>query len=72
MEYEINTIEEIENQIIEGKTGMLTYFEILSLAVQIQRNQILEIGLVLNRKNKVPTSVKAIATALGDTNDTIK
>ena len=40
-------------------------FEILSLAIQIERNQILENGLVVSSSDKYPVGLEAIAIALG-------
>lgn len=41
----------------------LTDFELLTLAIQIERNQILENGLVVGNSN--PSALEAIAYALG-------
>jgi len=41
----------------------LTEFELLTLAIQIERNQILENGLVVGNSN--PSGLEAIAYALG-------
>jgi hypothetical protein len=43
----------------------LSDFEILSLAIQIERNQILENGLVVSSSDKHPVGLEAIAIALG-------
>ncbi|SDX58611.1 hypothetical protein [Flavobacterium degerlachei] len=43
----------------------LTEFEILTLAIQIERNEILENGLVVSSKDNEPTGIEAIAIALG-------
>jgi hypothetical protein len=43
----------------------LTEFEILTLAIQIERNEILENGLVVSSKDSEPTGIEAIAIALG-------
>jgi len=43
----------------------LSDFEILSLAIQIERNQILENGLVVSSSDKHPSGLEAIAIALG-------
>lgn len=40
-------------------------FEILSLAIQIERNAILENGLGVNTNDKTPSNLEAIAIALG-------
>jgi len=51
----------------ELKSGYstLTEFELLSLAIQIERNQLLENGLNISRTDKYPASLEAIAIALG-------
>ena len=43
----------------------LTDVEALTIAVQIQRNQILENGLVVSRSDGTPTGLEALAIALG-------
>jgi len=43
----------------------LSDFELLSLAIQIERNQLLEYGLNVSRGDKYPASLEAIAIALG-------
>lgn len=43
----------------------LSDFEILSLAVQIQRNQIIQNGLVVSASDKYPSGLEAIAISLG-------
>ena len=43
----------------------LTDVEALTIAVQIQRNQILENGLVVSRTDKTPTGLEALAIILG-------
>jgi len=50
----------------------LSDFELLSLAIQIERNQLIENGLSISRLDKHPPSLEAIAIALGYTNDQIK
>jgi len=47
----------------------LTEFELLSLAIQIERNQLLENGLNISRSDNYPASLGAIAIALGYTNE---
>ena len=42
-------------------------FEILSLSIQIERNQILENGLVVSASDKTPSGLEAIGIALGFT-----
>lgn len=44
---------------------MFTDFELLSLSIQIERNQILQNGLNVSNSNKHPASLEAIAIALG-------
>lgn len=46
----------------------LSDFELLTLAIQIERNQLLENGLNISRSDNYPTSLEAIAFALGYTN----
>ncbi|MGL4585125.1 MAG: histidine kinase [Flavobacterium sp.] len=46
----------------------LTDFEVLKLAIQIERNQILENGLVVSTDDSSPAGLEAIAIALGYTN----
>ena len=45
----------------------LTEYEILTLAIQIERNEILENGLVVSTNNNTPSGIEAIASALGNT-----
>ena len=47
-------------------------FEIVSLAVQIERNQILENGLNVSTDDSKPGSLEAIATALGYTDSRVR
>ncbi len=49
----------------------LSNFELLSLAIQIERNQIFEYGLNVSRTDNHPTSLEAIAIALGYTSDDV-
>jgi hypothetical protein len=46
----------------------LTLYEALTLAVQIQRNNILENGLAVSRTDKTPPALEAIAMSLGYSN----
>ena len=46
----------------------LTDFEVLTLAIQIERNQILENGFVVSTSDKNPSGLEAIAIALGYSN----
>ncbi len=43
----------------------LSDFEILSLSIQIERNQILENGLAVSTSDSCPVGLEAIANALG-------
>lgn len=43
----------------------LNDFELLSLAIQIERNTILENGLVVSSDDKLPSGLEAVAMALG-------
>ncbi|RYE57755.1 MAG: histidine kinase [Sphingobacteriales bacterium] len=45
----------------------LSEFEALTLAIQIERNQLLENGLVISRNDSNPTALEAISIALGYT-----
>ena len=54
---------------LKNEYPKLSDFEILSLSIQIERNQILENGLNVNYTNNSPSSLEAIAIALGFTND---
>lgn len=46
----------------------LTEYEILTLAIQIERNEILENGLVVSSNDNVPSGIETIAISLGYTN----
>ena len=71
MKVEIENYNRIAKQLKE-EYSKLSDFEILSLAIQIQRNQILENGLVVSSLNKYPSALEAIAMALGyEGNDSI-
>lgn len=50
----------------------LTQFETLTLAIQIQKNQILENAFNVSRTDQNPSAFEAIAIALGYTNDQFK
>jgi hypothetical protein len=50
----------------------LTEFERLSLAIQIERNQLLENGLNISKNDRHPASLEAIAIALGYTDEQFK
>jgi len=43
----------------------LSEFELLSIATQLQRNQILEAGLNVSKKDEYPSALEAISIALG-------
>lgn len=43
----------------------LTQYEILTLSIQIERNEILENGLVVSSNDDVPSGIEAIAISLG-------
>lgn len=64
MKLEIKDYSQIAEQ-LKGEYSKLSDFEILSLAIQIQRNQILENGLAVSSLNKFPSALEAIAIALG-------
>lgn len=64
MKVEIENYGKIAKQLREEYTR-LSDFEILSLAIQIERNQILENGLVVSTLDKYPSGLEAIAIALG-------
>lgn len=65
MRSEIRSIYEIEKE-LKTNYPKLTEFEILSLAVQIERNEILENGLVVSRNDRTPSGLEAIVRALLD------
>lgn len=46
----------------------LSDFEILSLAIQIERNYLIENGLNVSKNDSHPASLEAIAIAMGFTN----
>ncbi len=52
---------------IKKEYPKLSDFEILSLSIQIERNQILENGLVVSATDKTPSGLEAIGIALGFT-----
>ncbi|WP_343695765.1 histidine kinase [Flavobacterium sp.] len=64
MKLEIENYNRIAKQLKE-EYSKLSDFEILSLAIQIQRNQILENGLAVSSSDKHPSALEAIAIALG-------
>ncbi|WP_427875354.1 histidine kinase [Flavobacterium sp. MMS24-S5] len=64
MKLQIENYNRIAKQ-LKDEYSKLSDFEILSLAIQIQRNQILENGLVVSSSDKHPSALEAIAIALG-------
>lgn len=64
MEMQIQNYNRIAKELKE-EYSKLSDFEILSLAIQIQRNQILENGLAVSSSDKYPSALEAIAIALG-------
>lgn len=50
----------------------LSDFEVLKLAIQIQRNQILKAGLNVSSSDKHPSALEAIAISLGYTDEQLK
>lgn len=64
MKSEIEDYNRIAKQ-LKGEYSKLSDFEILSLAIQIQRNQILENVLAVSSSDKHPSALEAIAIALG-------
>jgi hypothetical protein len=50
----------------------LSEYELLNLAIQIQRNQILQAGLNVSSQDKYPSALEAIAISLGYTDDQFK
>jgi hypothetical protein len=50
----------------------LTEYEILNLSIQIERNEILENGLVVSSNDNVPSGIEAIAISLGYTDGQFK
>lgn len=66
MKSKIENYRTIEKQLRQDYTK-LTDFEILSLSIQIERNQILENGLVVSSSDKTPSGLEAIAISLGFT-----
>ncbi|WP_158962742.1 histidine kinase [Myroides fluvii] len=50
---------------LKGEFPKLSDFEILTLAIQIERNQILENGLVVSTTDSNPSGLEALAIAIG-------
>ena len=71
MKIEIESYSTIAKQ-LKKEYPKLSDFEILSLSVQIERNQILENGLVVSSSDKNPSGLEAIANALGYTDGQFK
>lgn len=60
------------NQIVKDLKNdypKLSNYELLSLAIQIERNQLIENGLVVSTDDKNPSGLEAIAIALGFENN---
>jgi len=66
MKLRVREYTEIAKQ-LKADYPKLTEFEVLSLAVQIERNEILENGLVVSPDDKNPSGLEAIGIALGHT-----
>ncbi len=64
MRIEIENYSRIAKELKE-EYSKLSDFEALSLAIQIQRNQILENGLAVSSSDRYPSALEAIAIALG-------
>ncbi|MND80472.1 hypothetical protein D3C80_722440 [compost metagenome] len=64
MKLQIENYNRIAKQLKE-EYSKLSDFEILSIAIQIQRNQILENGLAVSSSDKYPSALEAIAISLG-------
>jgi hypothetical protein len=50
----------------------LSDFEVLNVAIQLQRNQILQAGLNVSNRDNHPSALEAIAICLGYTNNQFK
>ena len=68
MNIKIQSINEIAKDFTENFPEMTNY-EAWSLAIQIQRNQILENGFVVSTNDSVPSALEAISIALGMTDN---
>lgn len=51
---------------LKVKHPNLTEYEMLTLAIQIERNEILENGLAVSRNDHEPSGIEAIVSALND------
>ena len=71
MNIQIDSYQKIAQE-LKTYYSTLTEFELLSLAIQIERNQLLENGLNISRLDKYPASLEAIAIALGYTDNQFK
>lgn len=65
MKTEVRSLYQIEKE-LKKEYPNLTEFEALSLAVQIERNEILENGLVVSRTDRVPSGLERLALAISD------
>lgn len=64
MKTEIRDIKKIVRD-LKGSYPKLSDYELLNLAIQLQRNEILENGFVVSTNDKNPVGLEAIAIALG-------
>lgn len=64
MKTKIEDYRTIANQ-LKTNYPKISDFETLSLAIQIERNQILENGLVVSPSDENPVGLEAIAISLG-------
>lgn len=71
MKTEIESYSIIAKQ-LKREYPKLSDFEILSLSIQIERNQILENGLVVSPSDKHPSGLEAIGIALGYTDERLR
>lgn len=62
-------IDDIESDLRMQYGNLFSDFEVLSLAIQIQRNEILVAGLVIDQSDNRPTALEAIAMQLGQKSD---
>lgn len=64
MRTHIDSFTKISKQLKQDYPELTTY-ESLALAIQIERNQLLENGFVISTADTHPTGLEAIALALG-------
>jgi len=64
MKTNVRTFYEIEKE-LKLNYPKLNEYEVLTLAIQIERNEILENGLGVRTSDDAPSAVEAIAIALG-------